>query len=344
MAPSLSIAGMGMVTGVGLGAASSAAAIRCGINNFRESAFMDDAGEWIQTCEVPLDEPWRGVPKLAKMLASAIQECLLRSGRLSLHEIPVVLCFSEPSRPGRPGDLPATVLRLLENEMRCKLHPESQVVEHGRVGAAIALLTARQVIASGRASRVLIAAADSLLDADTIRVFEHSQRILTSENSNGFIPGEAAAAVLVEGGRETPHAALRCLGIGLGTEQATIDSTAPLRADGLVEALKNALADGQLAMTDVDFRIVDVSGEQYWFKESSLALLRTLHKPKPEFDLWHPADCIGEVGAAIGVVNLILAAIACQKGYAKGNTILCHFSNDNNKRAAFILRYGEGTV
>ena len=49
------------------------------------------------------------------------------------------------------------------------------------------------------------------------------------------------------------------------------------------------------------FQITDISGGQYAFKVQSRF---QPHRPYPqeEFDIWHPADCIGEVGAAIGLV------------------------------------------
>jgi 3-oxoacyl-[acyl-carrier-protein] synthase-1 len=89
------------------------------------------------------------------------------------------------------------------------------------------------------------------------------------------------------------------VGLGYGTERATILSEEPLRGDGLKEAITNAMKDASITWEQIDFRITDANGEQYWFKEASLALTRTLRMHKAEVDLWHPADSIGEIGAAI---------------------------------------------
>ena len=88
---------------------------------------------------------------------------------------------------------------------------------------------------------------------------------------------------------------------------------------------------------DLDFRITDLSGEQYYFKEASLALSRTLRKRKEEFDIWHPADCIGEVGSALSAIMLTVIKFACEKEYSKGNNILAHLGNDDGKRSSMIL-------
>lgn len=64
----------GMVTGVGFDAASSCAAIRCGITGFREIRFMF-GGEWMLGCEVPFEESYRGREKLLQMVVPSIREC-----------------------------------------------------------------------------------------------------------------------------------------------------------------------------------------------------------------------------------------------------------------------------
>jgi 3-oxoacyl-[acyl-carrier-protein] synthase I len=134
---------------------------------------------------------------------------------------------------------------------------------------------------------------------------------------------------------------LYCTGLGFSQEQATILSDVPLRGDGLAAAIKEALADAGCAMHDLDFRITDTTGEHYYFKEAALALSRVLRQRKETFDIWHPTDCVGETGAAVGVVALAVARAACRKGYAIGPNILLHLGNDAGQRAAAILQYAE---
>lgn len=72
----LCIIGSGMVSAVGLSAPASCAAIRCAIDNFQETRFIDCGGEWLIAASVPLEQPWRGRSKLIKMAACAIAEAL----------------------------------------------------------------------------------------------------------------------------------------------------------------------------------------------------------------------------------------------------------------------------
>jgi 3-oxoacyl-[acyl-carrier-protein] synthase-1 len=61
---------------------------------------------------------------------------------------------------------------------------------------------------------------------------------------------------------------------------------------------------------------------------------------KEDFELWHPAECIGETGAVSGISMIALAEAACRKSYARGHAVLAHWSNDNGLRAAATLHYG----
>lgn len=335
----LSIVGSGMVTGVGLNAPASCAAIRCGITNFQETRFMDSAGEWIVASEVPLEQPWRGPEKLGRMLSSVIAESLDTDTSISNENTPVIVCFAERERPGRLDDLNERVLESTQKLLDFDLHPSSMTVSQGRVGGAVALREARKMLYEQQMPAVIIAGVDSYLSAPTLKGYEEKNRLLTAENSNGFIPGEAASAVIVRRPKPSAEPQLILIGLGFGVEKATIESEGPLRADGLVQAIKESLSDANTDLGQLDFRITDVSGEQYWFKEASLAITRILRTKKEEFDIWHAADCIAEIGSAAGPTALNIAWAANENDYSKGENVLCHFANDDGKRAAAILTY-----
>ena len=342
MATSLAITSTGMVTGVGLNTPASCAAIRCAIDNFQETRFMDSGGEWIIGCEVILDQPWRGEAKLVKMAAAAIRECMQGGDEIDAAETPLLLCLAEQARPGRVVGDDNQLFLDLQTELGLEFHERSRIIATGHVSVAVALRHAQSLINQEGHKRVLIAATDSLLVAPALVHWEQQERLLTSHNSNGFIPGEAAAALMVESPAAVSGSRLCCQGLGFGVEAAHVDSGEPLKAEGLASAIRESLGDAGYEMGDLDFRITDLSGEQYYFKEASLALSRTLKTPKPEFDIWHPADCIGEVGAALGAVMLTVLKTACEKGYAKGNKALVHMGNDDGKRSSLVCAWIPG--
>ncbi|AGU47746.1 thiolase-like domain-containing protein [Variovorax paradoxus B4] len=326
----------GLVTSVGLSAPASCAAIRAKLTNPVETRFIDAEGERIMAHEVALEKPWRGRAKLARMAALAARECLADVAPDLWDEIPLLLCVAERERPGRLAGLDDLLFTDLQDLLGARFSADSLVVAHGRVGALVAFSRAQRLIGSDGVANVLVVAADSLLSWPTLSAYERGYRLLTAGNSNGFIPGEGAGALLL--GRPGGDGLL-CTGIGFGMEKAHIDSDEPLRADGLSAAIEAALAQARCAMHEIDYRITDLSGEQYYFKEATLALARTLRQRKESFDLWHPAECIGEAGAVAGVAALAVAQAACRGGYAPGPDVLVHMANDAGQRAAAVMRF-----
>jgi 3-oxoacyl-[acyl-carrier-protein] synthase-1 len=194
------------------------------------------------------------------------------------------------------------------------------------------------VIESGVASFALIAGVDSLLREATLDAFDAAGRLLTPANSNGFLPGEGAGAILV--GQPSAKTELCCTGLGFAREPAHIDSELPLRGDGLAAAVRAALHDAGCGLHQVDYRIADVSGEHYYFKEAALMVGRLARAPRAEPEIWHPAECIGETGALAGLAVFAVAETAARRGYAPGSRVLTHFSADRGERAAAVFEYG----
>jgi 3-oxoacyl-[acyl-carrier-protein] synthase-1 len=333
----LAIVNTGLVSSIGLSAPAACAAIRAGVTNPTETRFVDSEGKWIMAHEVPLEAAWDGRAKLLRMATRAIEECLSDIPRDDWADIPLILCVAERGRPGRTVGLDDELFAEIQQELHVDFAPSSLIVPQGRVGVGSALLRARELIARAPDCRVLIAATDSLLSWPTLRALVSGERLLTPNNSNGFMPGEGAGAVLVRAAE--PHDQLICLGIGQALEPSHITSGEPLRGDGLAHAIKAALGEAQLQMHDVDFRITDISGEQYYFKEAALALSRVLRVRKPGLDIWHPAECIGEGGAFAGMAMLAVARASLHKNYARGPTVLLHAANDAGERAAMILAF-----
>jgi 3-oxoacyl-[acyl-carrier-protein] synthase-1 len=327
----------GLVTSVGLSAPASCAAFRAKVSNPSETRFIDQNGEWIMAHQVELEQPWRGLTKLAKMAALAIGEVLEDVPEADRAKLPLLLCVAEAERPGRMAGLDDQLFLAIQEELGIDFAPQSAIIAQGRVGVAVALAQARKLIAEQPGSRVLIVATDSLLTWPTLSHYDRADRLLREDNSNGFMPGEGAGALLVGAG--TGQAGeLLCTGVGFGKEAAHIDSEQPLRAEGLTQAVKAALADAGCQMHHMDYRITDLSGEQYYFKEAALALGRILRVRKEEFDLWHPAECTGETGAAAGVAIIAQALAAAQKRYGRGPNVLAHTANDAGQRAALCLQ------
>ena len=323
----------GMTTAIGLTAPAAAAAQRARLSRFEETHFISSSGEFMIGAEVPLDPPRRGRARLAALLAGPLRECFAACPDVAPDTIPVLLCLAEKDRPGRLAGL-ETLLHEALQSIGVVPHPSCGVISYGRVSGLVALRDARKLIEAG-APRVVIAGADSFLIAGTLAAFDAEDRVLTAANSNGFPAGEAGAAVLVgpPGGD-----GLRLEGIGFGTEAAHILSGEPLRADGLSTAIRGALAEAGRDFAEVDYRIADLNGEQYYFKEAALAMQRIMRTKRDAMDLWTPASEYGATGAASFPLMLGTALMAARKAYAPGPVVLLQTSDDDGRRGAAIFR------
>jgi 3-oxoacyl-[acyl-carrier-protein] synthase I len=341
-APPILIEHTGLITSVGMSAPASCAAMRAKVSNPSETRFRGADGAWVMAHQVELTPPVRGLHKLARMASLAIEESLQALPRADWAKLPLLLCVAEAARPGRVAGLDEQLFPMIERELGVSFAAHSMVITQGRVGAAVALAQARTLITQGRCERVLVAAVDSLLHAPTLDHYAAQGRLLSPVSSNGFMPGEGAGAMLVGRplGQTAQPGELWCMGCGFGVEAAHIDSGEPLRAEGLRQALVGALTESGRAIHEMDYRIADLSGEHYYFKEATLARSRLMRVLKDEFDIWHPAESIGETGALAGVAIVALAQAAGRKGYALGRQALVHLSNDAGQRAALVLQHG----
>jgi 3-oxoacyl-[acyl-carrier-protein] synthase-1 len=335
MAASLvAVRSLGLVTSAGFTAEATCAAIRAKVGNPTETRFADKEGEPILAHQVLLPRSLTGVSRLVRIARLSIEECLRDLPREQWSRLPVLVCVAEPTRPGRLPGLDGALLARLQQDFRVTFSADSGVIAAGRVSVAVALGHARRLIYNARHPEVLIVFADTLVHGDTLDFYDDEDRLLTPANSNGFMPGEGGGALLV--GRPTGNRELVCAGFGFAIEHAHIGSDQPLRADGLTHAHKAALAEAGCRIEDVKFRVCDLAGEHYYFKEAALAWGRLWRAHLDDPDVWHPAETTGAAGAALGGVCVAVAHSAFVKGYAAGDHALLHFSDDAGQRASVV--------
>ena len=331
---SLAVQACGMTTAIGVTAPAAAAAQRARLSNFEETTFISRNEEPMIGSQVPFDPPLDGRDRLQALLAGPLSECYAALGDIPAQDVPALLCVAENDRPGRVEGVDTSLLHDTLKTLNVPANDKNSVIPYGRVGGMVALRDARKLISEG-APKVIVAGVDSFLVAQTLAHYDQDDRVLTQTNSDGFPAGEAGAAVVL--GRPTSDG-LTLLGLGFGREAAHITSGEPTRAEGLVLAMRAALSESGLDLSAVDYRISDLNGEQYYFKEAALAMTRVLRKKAEQMDLWNPASEFGYAGAANVPLMLGLGLIAGQKRYAPGRTVMLQTSDDDGRRGTAILR------
>jgi 3-oxoacyl-[acyl-carrier-protein] synthase I len=332
----------GLVCSVGLNAAAACAAMRAGIAGFAELPCRDNTGEPIVGAMVPgLVPTLRRDERLLTLLQMALADCLKSAGLPRTNAIPLLVGLAETGRPGGGDVLAGELIPRLGRQLDRAFHRElSRCLPGGHTAAFELLKVARELLQDPAVPACLVAAVDSFVNDSSLAWLEQHGRLKTSDNSDGLIPGEAAAAVIVQRAVEeqTPAASARIAGMGFAFESASVMNEEPLRGLGLAAATKSALVEAAIEMHEVDFRLSDVTGESYGFKEQALALSRLMRQRREELPLWHAADSIGDSGAAAGLCHFIVAMAAWGKKYGPGSTAACFGSAVPGARAAVILR------
>lgn len=340
----IAIKASGMVTSVGFNAASSCAAIRAGISGVNEAKLWDSStGEYLQAGRPETPQWWEGPDMLAELATPSIIECLESIPQVDPNSIPVFVLLCAPTRPHRDPDLETVVFQGIEHRLQHKLSPDSALIHKGGSGIFVALQATKKLIQKHKATNCIIVGVDSFLRQNVVKEYLEERRILTNDNSNGFIPGEAACAILVgPAGRES-GGELHITGMGSGLESGTINSDQPVTGDGLTKAIKSALGEAGIAFSDTDFWLTDQNGEHYKFKESAIAKIRLERIRKVprlrRFETWHPIEYLGEIGAAIAPCLLGITLSAHKKDYAPGLRSIMHLSEDDGERVALVLEW-----
>lgn len=335
MSAGLDIVSIGMATAVGLDAPSACAAMRARLDGFQQTGFRYIGDEFVIGAPVPMPREWLGEKRLAHLAAAAMTEAL-GDYSLSSGDLAVLLCLAEEDRPGKPIRHAATFVSALSNIVGFDVSRAGTIVAHGGPSGHVAVERAAAILKEGSASHALIVGVDSYLTASAVAHYLAKRRILTSDNPNGFIPGEAAAAILC---RRTVGGQLTLKGLGLARERAAIynPENMPLRGDAMTAAYDMALSQSGIAMNNIGYRISDLIGEQFWFKQVALANLRLSRGPREFIDLWSPGESLGNVGAAVVPLMIGMAWNAARKGYSFGASILVDASNDAGLCGAAVL-------
>ena len=344
MTPGLFVSGCGMCCAVGFTAPAARAAIRGGLDAFGESEFDDKLGAPIVVAELPLGDV-RGPRRLATLFEAALSECVSGQPGVDPAETALLLLVAERSRPGYTDRWAAACFHACLSVSKTPFHPESKALPLGRAGLSTALSEAHALLSAQRSHEqtpihhVIVAGADTYLSSHTINHLVREERLLSrGGNSDGFIPGEGAGALLLS--LATPgRTGLHILGTGTSVDPEGDEDELVPRAAALTTAVRGALSDSGCTMDDLDFRMTDLAGDASSFRDAAIANTRLLdHRSRP-FPVLHLADCIGETGAAVGPLSIAYLAGTMGQGHVPGTSALFHLSNDDGARAAVILRY-----
>ena len=239
----------------------------------------------------------------------------------------------------------ALVTPLLE---RCRAYFAPAFVElrpAGHTGALAAVSVAGEWIDRGEVDRVAVLAVDSLVDVTALEWLLEDRRLKCADRPTGLSPGEACCGFLVEGSR-----AARSRG-ATGPRWGSVATAPALPGDGDVQRRSARLADvvrqaiSRPAVGKERGPIVtDLNGEEGRAHTFAGIYPRSLHHTT-----WFaeqvlvPLVSTGDVGAATGALQVVVACRALIRGTVDGSaTLLTMSGEDGAAGAAVLLAEGRG--
>lgn len=338
------VLGCTAVTPVGLTIETASAAVRAGISRVGEHpSLLDRKGKPVTSAQVESVSGTRAGVR-ATRLAEAPFARVIEPLSASLGPVPVLLALPEP-RPGWGDNDDREVLRSLNQvAVQQGLPITPRCVARGHAGSLQALQTAITLIEQGAVTACVVGGVDSYLDAQTLGWLDTQRRRRAEYVRSGFVPGEAAAFVLL-GGPALRHQ-LRCAtlarirGVHVAEEPSTILGEDEVLGKGLASAISGAARESVTASNLIDDIYCDINGERYRSDEWGFALLATQQWMRDGTQYAAPADCWGDVGAASGPLMIGLATQAWQREHARGDLAMVWASSDRGLRGATVIEKG----
>lgn len=322
----------GLVTALGYGWRSSAAAMRAGLSRPwplelpEEESLAPITGYAARH----LTEGKRGAARLGALLEGAVNDLLTQVTIPEHLTTSFYLAGPDPERG--PNDEALTTI-LTE---ACAPWPGQQRaawLRTGRTAFFEAIRRAQDALANGRTDLAVVGGVDSLCEGPALLPLRAARRIKNDDDPTGLMPGEAAALLLLV---PTSAQARARLGVpSFGNEARTQENREPSTGVGLERALSPVLK-----AHPSEWLLVDQNGEDYRAAEWGFALPRLIRAGHASPELWYPAISLGDTGAAAPAVSAIWALAAWDRGYAPASTAVVCASADGEARAACALLHG----
>jgi len=260
-------------------------------------------------------------------------------GKLLGPAIPLFLAGPEFG-PGRPTTDNRCLLTHIPTQTGTEIDPAaSRFYPTGPAGGIQAFRDAIGFLSAGSGELALVGGVDTFLDLAVLARLSTENRLLADGVMDGFAPGEGAAFLLL-----ATEACLRERNLeplarvsspALAEEPGHRYSEEPYRGEGLSLAVSESLASFGRPVESV---FASFNGESLAGKEWSVAAIRNSTALAEPLQMLHPADCLGDAGAAMGPLMVGLASMGFQGGYIRDPSLVFCSSDGADRGAVCVSR------
>jgi 3-oxoacyl-[acyl-carrier-protein] synthase I len=199
----------------------------------------------------------------------------------------------------------------------------------GHSGVIFMIEKAWQQLDSGTITRAIVGGIESCLFPEWLDKLDNDYRIKSRRNIDGYIPGEIAAFIIIEKDsvkRDKNKAAF------------LIDG---LAADNSAGGLKKVVSDLLVESGEHPVIVSDMNGESKRMNDWGMVKTALGERLGAPVILEHPADCLGDMGAASGTALTIIAMYYLKNKYPDKQSALILTSSDHKERRAIrVIKTG----
>ena len=127
-------------------------------------------------------------------------------------------------------------------------------------------------------------------------------------------------------------------GVGLGEEEGHRRSDKPYLGEGLSQAFEELFEKAPRNLGLIQTVFAGFNGEQFGAKEWGVAYARNQERFDETFQVEHPAEYIGDAGAALAPVMMAIGAFGLSQDMWGSPLILWASSDEADRGAALISR------
>lgn len=305
--------------------------------------FRDVAGDPMLIAAVPDVEgvdPEDRVPALASSVVAQVLEEL--EGR-RIESLPVMVATRETNEvfdEERGKHLARRIAASLKPP--AVLLPPS--IMRGNAAGFLALARAKQAIESGAHSLVLVVGADSELGIDNLEQLDDTGRLASPTSKWGYTPGEGAGSLLLASSVLVRQLALPTLAtlraVATASEPVPRASDDVCIGEGLSSVFRQLVSRVDYPRETISSQYCDLNGERYRTEEFLFATQRVHPNAFREIeDFVAAAECWGNVGAAAGPLQCVLAIEAHRRGYGRGPLSMIWCSSEGRTRGGALLEF-----
>jgi 3-oxoacyl-[acyl-carrier-protein] synthase-1 len=349
----VALSAMGAATSLGA-LVQAAAAARAGIVCAREllcHCLDEDTREPVPLVghtAGPMTEGFEGLGRLVQLCVAAMEDLHASAPSWQQERLECFLCLPRDlglgtAPPRSPLEVAQRLMERLREETGLSPRPQSlHILMEERGGTMRALAESIRLLRERQCDHALVLACDSLVSPERTEPLLGARRLKTPDHPVGFMPGEAAVAVLLE-----RHDTLRERGQRshahlfepvTAQEPQCFNAKAPPMGRALVEVLTKALVQAGAGALPEGSVYLDLNGED--FRAHEWGQTRVRARDTCRIDDWFPclpALSFGETGTASPLLGLCLAARAFARGYGRGHHALLLVSADDGHRAGMVL-------